>query len=37
MLLAFIGVGVLHLSLPLVVVVLGVIGVALAYWDLARA
>jgi hypothetical protein len=28
---------VLHLSLPLVVVVLGAIGVALAYRDLARA
>jgi chromate transporter len=35
--LAFIAVGLLHLSLPLVVIVLGVIGVALAYRDLARA
>jgi chromate transporter len=37
MLLAFVAVGVLHLSLPLVVVALGVIGVALAYRDLTRA
>ncbi len=34
---AFVAVGVLHLSLPLVVLVLGSISVALAYWRLARA
>jgi chromate transporter len=37
MLLAFVAVGLLQLSLPLVVVVLGVVGVALAYRDLSRA
>lgn len=34
---AFLAVGVLHWSLPLVVIVLGPIGVALAFWDLNRA
>ena len=34
---AFIAVGLLHLSVPLVVVVLGPVGVALAYRDLRRA
>ena len=37
MVIAFVAVGVFHLSLPLVVVVLGAVGVALAYWDLSRA
>lgn len=34
---AFVGVGLLHISLPLVVVVLGALSVALAYWRLGRA
>ncbi len=34
---AFVAVGLLHLSLPLVVLVLGPVSVALAYWKLARA
>ena len=37
MVLAFVAVGILHLSLPLVVLVLGAISVALAYRGLARA
>ncbi len=37
MALAFIAVGLLNISLPLVVVVLGPVGVALAYWDLRHA
>ncbi len=37
MVLAFVAVGLLHISLPVVVVVLGILGVALAYRDLARA
>lgn len=37
MLVAFIAVGILHLSLPWVVLVLGCIGVGLAYRDLRRA
>ncbi len=37
MVLAFVAVGLLHLSLPLVVLVLGSASVALAYWKLARA
>ena len=37
MVLAFVAVGLLHLSLPLVVLVLGSASVALAYWRLARA
>ena len=37
MLLAFVAVGILHLSLPLVVLVLGLVSVAWAYWDLAHA
>ena len=37
MLVAFVAVGLLHLSLPLVVVVLGAVGVGLAYRDLVRA
>ncbi|WP_158747325.1 chromate transporter [Acidisphaera sp. L21] len=34
---AFVAVGLLHISLPLVVVVLGALSVSLAYWRLARA
>ena len=34
---AVLAVGLLHLSLPLVVLVLGSASVALAYWRLARA
>ena len=37
MVLAFVAVGLMHLSLPLVVLVLGPAGVALAYRDLRRA
>jgi chromate transporter len=37
MALAFVSVGLLHLSMPIVVLVLGAAGVALAYRDLARA
>jgi chromate transporter len=37
MVIAFVAVGIFHLSLPLVVVVLGAVGVALAYRDLSRA
>ena len=37
MLAAFGAVGLLHLSLPLVVVVLGPLSVAIAYWQLSRA
>ena len=37
MTLAFVAVGLMHLSLPLVVVLLGAVGVALAYRDLLRA
>ena len=37
MVLAFVAVGLLHLSLPLVVLVLGSASVALSYWRLARA
>ena len=37
MVLAFVAVGLLHFSLPLVVVVLGSVGVVLAYRDLRRA
>lgn len=37
MVLAFVAVGLLHLSLPLVVLVLGSASVALAYWRLAGA
>ena len=37
MVVAFVAVGVFHLSLPLVVLVLGAVSVALAYRELARA
>ena len=37
MVVAFLAVGLLHLSLPLVVLVLGSASVALAYWKLVRA
>lgn len=37
MLVAFVAVGILHLSLPLVVLALGCVGVGLAYRDLMRA
>jgi chromate transporter len=37
MVLAFVSVGLLHFSMPIVVLVLGAAGVALAYRDLSRA
>jgi pilus assembly protein TadC len=37
MVLAFVAVGLLHISLPLVVLVLGAISVALSYYKVSRA